>query len=1021
MVINMDRKAKKIFLSSTFDESMYSYRKKIRNEVITTMNYFFGQIRGNFYLLDYELGIPDGTPMPEVLLECFDAISNSDIFIGIIGPKYGTVPKKDQIDFDIKNQKLMCLLNKYNAFVKDKDNKEFRCSVLELEFLHAINSSNKKFFYVPSNKDNIENDVNKLIELVKEAGFSCTEYSNEEQLCEIVCNDLKNEIRIEFKSEFSSLNDIEKTFNNFYSDKNRFYVKKEDVENKLSSYLNGTDERPLIIYGPSGSGKSTCLTNWIYQKKLENKYLIIDYWIGLNGENLDDSYIVSDILKKIDYYSEKYRHYTESKFNDENRKLDNFRNAISYLQNDKNNRYIILIDGLNYLIKKNIKNRFWWLPNKLPSNVKMILTTTDENMPFDKSDKSATLPMKYSDIELRSILERILIKHRKAAELKSFQSLLENLTYPINNPLFINVTAREIILTANFSSINNTIKLFKQAQSMIKVFELLLKRLEAEYTIEVVMVFFLSIVLSRYGISIEDIKQIMKLYKLETEKLGNLFSDMYFFLLKRDSDLLISYEALKIAVLNKYLIREKEVRVLILKNSELKKANEYNELEIIYQLYKLNEKDQLSMVLMDFKIALILYKKEEIQFLTYTRYLQEDLTNKIILEWKTILFKEDVGVLYEYGCDLANLIFQLGEHETAKTIYEYIINSINQVAITDGNKYIIARSYNDLASYYISHNKLDDAETNYKKAYELIYSNCEDKDVNLAVFYSSMGMVYKLRKDPAAEQYYKNALMIQLGLYGKTNLDIITTYNGLAEHYIYMGEYKKAKKYNKKAFKIASQILDENHPTYAKIYNSESMISGSLNDKKSEIEFSMKANNILISNLGKYHSSVDISYYNLGNIYYPLKRYRKAIKYYRKSIAIIHTVYGGNHEKLVSRYTNMGVTYEHIKEYRKAENYFKKAISIIVADEQKNQLSIINLLNRVAHTLEVQKKIDEAEKTYIKMLDIIKSIQEFKLENILYIYNRLIIIYHDNNNIKEYNKYVQKFNDIKRELNKCLQ
>lgn len=1018
----MNNKEKRVFLSSTFDENMCSYRKKIRNEVITRMNYFFGQIRGNFYLLDYELGIPDKTPMPEVLLECFDAISSSDIFIGIIGRKYGTILNKDNLNYEnINNNKenykkkygeLVYLLDKYNC-AKHKENNEFNCSVLKLEFLHAINSNVKKFFYMPSNEEDIESQVYEIIELVKKAGYQYIKYNDKEQLCEIICKDLENEINNEFKSDFSNLNDIDKTFNNFYADKNRFYVKKEDIDNNLSSYLNGTDERPLIMYGPSGSGKSTCLTNWIYQKKVESKYLIIDNWVGLNGEKLDDSSIVSDILERIGDYFGKNK--LELELNSENRKLDYFKIAISYLQNDINNKYIILIDGLNYLVKKNVKSRFWWLPKKLPSNVKMILTTNDENqfLAYKKENNFITLTINYSDCELRNILHRILSKQRKAAELESFQSLLDDLNYLVKNPLFINVAAREIILSSNYISINNCIKYYKQTQSMVKVFELLLKRLEDEYTLEPVIIFFLCMVLSRNGISLYDIETIMKFHQLNTVELKNIFSDMYFFLLKRDSGLLISYESLKDAVLNKYSYREKEVRNLIISNSFLKGDNEHYILEIIFQLYKLDNKVELSKILMDYKIALFLYKKEEVQFLSYVRYLKEDLTRTIILNWKYSLLEEDNKKIYENGCDIANLTFQLGEHEISKTIYDYIINSIGKEKLTEENKYILARCYNDLASYYISQNELNDAETNYNKAYELIYSKAEVRDENLAVLCCSMGMVYKLKKNPVAEQYYKKALKIQLELYGKTNLEIITTLNGLAEYYIYMKDYSKAKKYNNKALKIALLILDENHPTYAKIYNSEAIISGYLKDKKNEIKYSMKANNILINNLGKYHPSVFNSYKNLGNMYYNLKKYRKSVKCYRKSIAIVHAIYDGKHEKLISIYTRMGDIYHSMKEYSRAESYYSNALSIRCRQKHKNQLSTINLYNKIANVLELQNKNDKAEKIYINMLDIINLLQEFELIDILYIYDKLINIYLGNNNIKEYNKYAEKYNKLK--------
>ena len=71
----------KIFLSSTFNVKMLSARDAFRNEMLAKLNAIAGQIQGNVYLNDYELGIPEGTDALTVICTCLDAITASDYFV----------------------------------------------------------------------------------------------------------------------------------------------------------------------------------------------------------------------------------------------------------------------------------------------------------------------------------------------------------------------------------------------------------------------------------------------------------------------------------------------------------------------------------------------------------------------------------------------------------------------------------------------------------------------------------------------------------------------------------------------------------------------------------------------------------------------------------------------------------------------------------------------------------------------------------------------------------------------------
>ncbi|MDE6052711.1 MAG: hypothetical protein K2G55_02890, partial [Lachnospiraceae bacterium] len=65
----------KLFLSSTFDQSMISHRDLFRNELRFRLEEELGQYGIYFYLYDFELGIPKNTKPENVIRMCLRAVA----------------------------------------------------------------------------------------------------------------------------------------------------------------------------------------------------------------------------------------------------------------------------------------------------------------------------------------------------------------------------------------------------------------------------------------------------------------------------------------------------------------------------------------------------------------------------------------------------------------------------------------------------------------------------------------------------------------------------------------------------------------------------------------------------------------------------------------------------------------------------------------------------------------------------------------------------------------------------------
>ena len=89
--------AYQIFLSSCFDFEMQKNREIFRADLIARFNEFSGQYGENTFITDFEYGIPDGLKAEQIIDICVSSVKKADLFICILGKRYGYCIEKDRI------------------------------------------------------------------------------------------------------------------------------------------------------------------------------------------------------------------------------------------------------------------------------------------------------------------------------------------------------------------------------------------------------------------------------------------------------------------------------------------------------------------------------------------------------------------------------------------------------------------------------------------------------------------------------------------------------------------------------------------------------------------------------------------------------------------------------------------------------------------------------------------------------------------------------------------------------------
>ena len=162
----------RVFLSSTFNDSMVRTRDAFRNEMLARLNGLVGQIQGNVYLNDFELGIPEGTDPLTVVCTCMDAVMASDYFVGIMGKERGTLLSDYLAGTDWEETRYASLISHAIGY---------GFTVLELEFLCAVTCGIRSFFYLSADH-RLSSDDNSIEKYLLTHNQGITGFSSVEAL-----------------------------------------------------------------------------------------------------------------------------------------------------------------------------------------------------------------------------------------------------------------------------------------------------------------------------------------------------------------------------------------------------------------------------------------------------------------------------------------------------------------------------------------------------------------------------------------------------------------------------------------------------------------------------------------------------------------------------------------------------------------------------------------------------------------------------------------------------------------------
>lgn len=292
-----------------------------------------------------------------------------------------------------------------------------------------------------------------------------------ESVTKFLQQQIDNQILKDTEQNHSDL-ELEKSQQQFFmNQKLENFLGQEKILQEIQNYISNEDAKPLIISGQSGIGKSSIMAKAIEETSIQTSKKIVYRFIGATPNSTNTRDLLTSILEElsISFKSE----------NSNNKGLieaNEFVNISDKIYDDINNikdDIAIFIDAVDQLTND---DQFLWLPNKLPYNIKIVISSLKDRDYKEDSKYFYTLEDKISSfIEIEpfnkpvELLELLLSKQNRTLQLSQKEYFLEQYT-KVKTPLYVYMAANQIQYWKSSDIVDSNVALSLSQKDIVENF-----------------------------------------------------------------------------------------------------------------------------------------------------------------------------------------------------------------------------------------------------------------------------------------------------------------------------------------------------------------------------------------------------------------------------------------------------------------------------------------------------------------------------------------------------------------------
>ncbi len=289
----------------------------------------------------------------------------------------------------------------------------------------------------------------------------------------------------------------------FVENRTRLFVGRTVLIREILDYIDTEGDKILAVYGEPGSGKSAimaqCYNNLKASLGPDSDVLVIPHFVGASPGSSALYNLLGRMCEEL-----KIRFDIEAEIPSDTNKLPD---AFMEFLGKADSPVIIFIDGLNQLDETMDAHDLTWLPADLPDKVKIIASTLEgeaKDALKTMTDLEVTVTA-LDDEERKEIIRKIPSAFCKNLDEDHIHELLKR--EETRNPLYLKVALDELRVFGSFEKLGE--KIASMPGNVVDLFQSILVRLEKEHWYELVEQLFCLLECSRYGLTIQELRELM--------------------------------------------------------------------------------------------------------------------------------------------------------------------------------------------------------------------------------------------------------------------------------------------------------------------------------------------------------------------------------------------------------------------------------------------------------------------------------------------------------------------------------